>query len=171
MSVLLLFNRQKTRRLHLPVLRRMCRAVLEESGGGMEGGRAHPISGRKYEIGVHLVGTAEITRLNETFLRHAGPTDVITFDYREDATPGCLSGEIFISVDEAVAQARRFGTEWRSELIRYFIHGLLHLQGHDDLSPGPRRKMKYQENTLLKELSRRLDWGRLEAGKYARPTK
>jgi probable rRNA maturation factor len=171
MNILLLFNRQTTRRVNLPLLRQICRALLEPRRAGEGLTPRDRVSGRKYEIGVHLVGTLEITRLNATFLRHSGPTDVITFDYCQDAPAGCLTGEIFISMDEAVAQARRFGTEWQSELIRYFIHGLLHLQGHDDRTPGPRKKMKRQENRLLKGLSRRFNWGKLESGKHAGPTK
>jgi rRNA maturation RNase YbeY len=166
MSLLLLFNRQKTRKVNLPLLRRICRAALEEVTAGGGSGQLDPVSGRKYEIGVHLTGTLEITRLNETFLGHAGSTDVITFDYRDDAPSGCLSGEIFISMDDAVAQARRYGTAWESELIRYVIHGLLHLQGYDDLAPGPRKKMKRQENRLLKGLSRRFIPGKLGSGKH-----
>ena len=38
------------------------------------------------ELGVYLVATPEMTRLNETFLQHAGSTDVITFDYAELGT-------------------------------------------------------------------------------------
>src|SRR6266508_3623786 len=74
------------------------------------------------ELGICLVATPEMTRLNETFLRHAGSTDVIAFDYsgRAKASPSpigweragvrVLHGEIFICVDEAVLQARRFRT-------------------------------------------------------------
>ena len=43
-----------------------------------------------------------------------------------------LHGEIFICVDEAIRQARRFGTIWQSEIVRYLIHGVLHLLGFDD---------------------------------------
>ena len=64
--------------------------------------------------------------------------------------PDSLNGELFICVDDAVKQAREFRTTWQSELARYVIHGLLHLCGHDDLSPEPRRKMKREENRLLK---------------------
>jgi probable rRNA maturation factor len=171
MNVLLLFNRQKTRKIRLPLLRRICRCVLDAQVSGVSAKSKKQLSKREYEIGVHLVGTAEITRLNETFLHHHGPTDVITFDYGGDAPAGVLSGEIFISVDEAIVQAQRFATQWQSELVRYFIHGLLHLEGHDDCAPGPRKKMKVRENRLLKDLSRRLNWGKLEFGKYGRPTK
>lgn len=106
---------------------------------------------RNFELGIHLVSEKEIVRLNETFLHHQGSTDVISFNY---AFPGSLLlwGEIFVCVDEAVVQAARFHTTWESELARYVIHGVLHLSGYDDVSASARRKMKREENRLLRLL-------------------
>ena len=72
-----------------------------------------------------------MTRLNETFLHHSGSTDVITFDYASRPNTPILQGEIFVCVDEAVEQARRFCCAWQEEIIRYVIHGVLHLTGFD----------------------------------------
>jgi probable rRNA maturation factor len=94
-----------------------------------------------------------MAEFNERFLRHTGSTDVITFDYADDLTR-LLHGEIFISIDDAKAQAREFRTSWQSELARYVIHGVLHLRGFDDIRPADRRKMKREENRLLKEIAR-----------------
>jgi len=129
-----------------------------------------------YDLGLYLVSTPEITRLNQTWLGHSGPTDVITFDYASAARPTSgrlapkpsaprkagpreisLHGEIFICIDEAFAQARRFRTHWTSELARYIIHGLLHLQGYDDLEATDRRRMKQNEERVLRRLARRFD--------------
>ena len=70
----------------------------------------------------------------------------------EDVPPrfAPLHGEIFLCVDDAVAQAHLLGTTWQSELARYLLHGLLHLHGLDDLTPAARRTMKRQENRLLR---------------------
>jgi probable rRNA maturation factor len=120
-----------------------------------------------FELCIHLVGAREITRLNETFLRHAGSTDVITFNY-SDARAGSplpaagshrvtrptLRGEIFICVDEALRQARRFRTTWQSEIVRYLVHGVLHLLGHDDQRASARRKMKREEDRLFRQLAK-----------------
>jgi probable rRNA maturation factor len=149
---LALRNRQQTRPVDLRFLRRMARALVEE---------LFPIE--SFDLSIYLVGSVEMTRLNESFLRHQGSTDVITFDYseisgetsRRSNPPIVLHGEIFICVDEAVRQARRFRTTWQSEVARYLIHGLLHLQGHDDLQPAARRKMRLKENQLLRKLARR----------------
>jgi probable rRNA maturation factor len=150
-------NRQHVRKINLRLLKKIANALLAE------------LEIEKAEIGICLVGAPEMTRLNETFLRHAGSTDVITFDYRDSVLPascrqikselpaGCrkhVHGEIFICVDEAVLQARKFDTSWQSEIVRYIIHGVLHLAGFDDSSAGARRKMKREENRRLREITR-----------------
>lgn len=110
------------------------------------------------ELEINLVAAPEMTALNETFLRHEGSTDVITFDYSEGKklrqNVG-VSGEIFICVDEAIVQARKFKTTWQSEVARYVVHGILHLLGHDDSRPAARRRMKREENRLLNGRARR----------------
>ena len=152
-------NRQRTRPLAVPLLRRLTRHVLEDELGVMD-----------YELCFHFIGAAEMARVNEQFLQHTGSTDVITFDHLMDGAPASgparlrgeteragseagappLHGEIFISVADAVKQAREFGTTWQSEIARYVIHGLLHLRGHDDLNVAARKVMKREENRLLK---------------------
>ena len=97
--------------------------------------------------------------MNENFLNHQGSTDVITFNHGEEG--GVLHGEIFICIDEAVIQGRRFGASWQSEAARYLVHGVLHLEGFDDKKPGSCRTMKRRENFLLKKLSERFDLGKL----------
>jgi probable rRNA maturation factor len=152
-SVLHLANRQKARVLDRRLFRRVARCLLEELLGH-----------ESYELGVHFIGAAEMARLNETFLRHQGSTDVITFDHREEAAGEGLHGEIFISVDDAVGHGRRLGLPWQWEVARYLAHGLLHLEGCNDTAPGPRRLMKRRENKLFMELSKRFDLGKLGRG-------
>ena len=88
--------------------------------------------------------------MNWQFLRHEGPTDIITFDH--GSTPERLFGEMFICVAEAERQAKEFGTTWQQELQRYVIHGILHLRGYDDLEPAKRRVMKQEENRLVRKV-------------------
>jgi probable rRNA maturation factor len=144
---LLIRNRQRCVAVNTRSLRRLARALLQEELGRNE-----------FDLAIHLVNAQEITRLNETHLRHAGLTDVITFDYAEKTKRTSvpeLHGEIFVCLDEAVTQARRFRTTWKSELARYVIHGVLHLLGYDDAKAGARRKMKREEDRLLKCLDAR----------------
>jgi probable rRNA maturation factor len=147
-------NRQRVRKINLRLLKKITRELLAE------------LELDKAGIGICLVTAPEMTRLNETFLKHKGSTDVITFDHSDPSSqtpdPGPnIHGEIFICVDEAVLQARMFGTSWQSEVVRYLVHGVLHLLGFDDSRAGHRRKMKREENRRLREITRRFPLSKL----------
>jgi len=169
---LYLRNRQRSRGVDLRLLRKIAMTLLRDL-----------LALKKVELGIHLVEPAEITRLNESYLAHAGSTDVITFNYLSNGWqaespaiqqvanlryPSCteVHGEIFICVAEAVAQARRFDTTWSAEVVRYVVHGVLHLIGYDDLTQPVRRKMKREEDRLFEELA-----GRFALSKLARKPK
>jgi rRNA maturation RNase YbeY len=151
MNELRFFNRQKTRAISVPLLRRVTDRLLEQLAA-KEG----------YELGVHIVSAREMARINEQFLQHEGSTDVITFNYREGKKRGAVLGEIFICIDDAIKQAREFRTTWQSEIVRYVVHGVLHLLGYDDLKPDLRRVMKREENRYVNSLSREFDLGKLQ---------
>ncbi len=158
MNELSLSNRSRGRPVNLRFARTLTRALLEELLGFA-----------RYELGVHFVTRADIVALHGTYLQDFSPTDVITFDYSDRANGNALHGEIFISVDEAVAQARRFGASWQSELARYLVHGVLHLRGFDDLDAARRRVMKREENRLLRALAGRFALSQLRrAAKLSR---
>ena len=145
-------NRQRVRRVDTRLLRQITRHLLDTE-----------LRLESYELAIHLVGSREMAKVNWDFLQHEGSTDVITFDHSEsgEGLVG-LHGELFICVDDAVKQAQEFRATWQSELARYVIHGLLHLCGHDDLSPGPRRKMKREENRLVRKFAVRYCLSALE---------
>ena len=118
------------------------------------------------QLAVYFVHAAEMARLNEQFLGHAGSTDVLTFNYQQRSAQEAWCGEIFVSVDDAVASAPRFRASWQLELARYLVHGVLHLRGYDDGRAAARREMKREENRVLKALSRSFDWSKLERRKH-----
>jgi rRNA maturation RNase YbeY len=153
MTELLLSNRQRTRRVDLRLLRRIATGLL------MELIRVH-----EFELGIHLVAPAEMSRINRQFLRHEGSTDVITFDHAENAKSASnsrLHGELYICLDDVLAHARRFRVDWPSEIVRCLVHGVLHLRGFDDSTPTARREMKRVEARLLHELEARFSLSRL----------
>jgi probable rRNA maturation factor len=148
-------NRQRTRPVNVRWLRQLCTALLNDL-----------LKIQNAELGISLVTELEMTRVNKAFLQHAGSTDVITFDHAEPETRNAergnhIHGELFICVDEAILQARRFRTTWQSEVCRYIIHGILHLLGYDDHRAADRHKMKRKENRLLHQLAARFALSRL----------
>ena len=152
MNELRFFNRQKIRAISLPLLKRITLRFLEQVA---------PAEG--YELGIHLVAAPEMAKINEQYLQHEGSTDVITFNYREGKKTGPILGEIFICIDDAIKQAKEFKTSWQSEVVRYVVHGILHLLGYDDLKPDLRREMKREENRYVNSLSREFDLGTLQS--------
>jgi probable rRNA maturation factor len=152
--VLNVASRQRTKKINARLLRQIADALLAQ------------LEIETAELGIALVGAKEMARVNRQFLRHEGSTDVITFDHSslESGIPNPelqLHGELFICVDDAVMQAKEFGTSWQSEIVRYVVHGVLHLLGHDDLKPERRRAMKREENRLVRRLAGRFSLAQL----------
>lgn len=113
----------------------LCRHLPQRSKTGLE---------TLSEVAVLIISDRRMAALHRRFMNETGPTDVITFQH----------GEIFISVDTAVRNARRFGSKLPSELRLYIVHGLLHLHGFDDRDAAAMLKMRATERTILSKLRR-----------------
>ena len=96
------------------------------------------------EVEVNLVTDELIAQVHDEFMNDPSPTDVITFHH----------GEIFISLDTAERECVKYGHSFEQEVLLYLIHGLLHLNGHDDKTPLERDAMKKLQEQILKEV-----WG------------
>ena len=94
------------------------------------------------EIIVVFVSDAGITRIHRDFMSVDEPTDVITFQH----------GEIFISVDAAERQREKFSGDFHRELRIYFVHGLLHLSGLEDLSEQGFEEMAMVQEAIVQEV-------------------
>jgi len=116
----------------------------------------------KAEISVAIVDDAQIHAVNRDFLGHDYPTDVISFLLDGDGERGTQSarvsrgrtgksidGEIVISAETALRNAARYRVGPDRELALYLVHGILHLCGYDDRSPGERRLMRRREAEAL----------------------
>jgi probable rRNA maturation factor len=145
-SVLLVRNRQSCRGIDARFLRRIILHLMQEE-----------LAAENFELGVHLVGEAAMIRANEGYLQHEGCTDVITFDHSIPGRASYLHGDLLVCVPEAVRQAKLFRVTWQKELVRYIVHGMLHLRGYDDHNASDRRKMKGVENRVLGHLAQRFD--------------
>lgn len=117
------------------------------------------------DIAVSIVDNDTIRGMNEQFLSHQGPTDVITFDYREDDDDDGprTAGEIIVSSDFAAAAATEFGNTVSAELALYVVHGLLHLSGCDDHEEADRVEMRRRESECLAALAEQFDLDRIFA--------
>ena len=94
-------------------------------------------------ISVLIVSDRRMATLHRRFMNVPGSTDVITFQH----------GEIFISAEMAVRNARRFATALIHELRLYIVHGLLHLSGFDDQTEAAARKMRAMQEKILAKVA------------------
>lgn len=91
---------------------------------------------------VALVDDETSDRVHRDFMDIEGPTDVITFHH----------GEIVIGADVARRQADEYGEPLAREILRYFVHGLLHLAGHEDEEPDERTAMEAAQESIVTRL-------------------
>ena len=110
------------------------------------------------QLSVTLVDDARMASLHLRYLQQAGPTDVLAFPLADEDDSDPLLGEVIVSVDTANREARDRGLAPEEELLRYVIHGTLHLLGYDDQEAGERERMlQRQESLLTAFLSRTAD--------------
>jgi len=101
------------------------------------------------ELSIALLSDADIAELNQRYLGHSGPTDVISFAlYEGDEAP---VGDVYIGYQQARRQAAALGVPEEEELARLAIHGTLHVLGYDHPEGAGRvrsRMWKTQERIL-----------------------
>lgn len=125
--------------------------LLERAGSAAAGrilehhlqGDDPPLPGLE-AVEVALVDDETSDRVHRDFMGIAGATDVITFEH----------GEIVIGRQVATRQAAEFGEPELRELLRYLVHGLLHLAGHEDAVPADRKRMEAAQEELVAGLWR-----------------
>ncbi len=97
---------------------------------------------RESGVTIALVSDAEIARMNETFRKKEGPTDVLSFPAgrrRPRSLPRATSkhkageflGDIAIAPATARRYARKHGRTLPAELRVLILHGVLHLMGYN----------------------------------------
>jgi probable rRNA maturation factor len=127
-----------------PLLRRRARAVLRE------------LDRRGAELSVALVDDDAIALLNERYRGVTSATDVLAFALEEGPHAerrGALLGDVVISLETAVRQARRRRQSLDAEVLRLLIHGALHLVGHDHERAAEARRMRAEERRIRRAVT------------------
>lgn len=103
-------------------------------------------------LSVVLADRETVWAVNRDWLQHDYPTDVVSFVLDEEAQGrGEIDGEIYVDLDMAAERADEFGATPEEEALRYVIHGLLHLTGHDDATDAERTAMRQLEDRYLEQ--------------------
>ncbi len=107
------------------------------------------------EISVSLVDNDEIHRLNREYRNMDKPTDVLSFPLHEDLEnmipPICL-GDIVISLEKALEQAKEYNHSYGREVAFLTVHSMFHLMGYDHDTEENTKQMRQKEEEVLQAL-------------------
>lgn len=131
------------------LIRRCCHAVL-----------VHENFEENAEISVSFVSNADIKELNAKYRDKDSVTDVLSFPLGEDGvydknmeTGAYMLGDIVISMERAMEQAKTFGHSLEREVGFLTVHSMFHLLGYDHEQGGLQNvKMRELEETVLNKL-------------------
>ncbi len=127
-------NAQRKQRLDRSRIKRIVQKLIEALGR----------SGA--EVSILFVDDRQMLKLHEKWMQRATPTDVLSFVMGPVARGGPeILGDIVVSVETAARRARGNVTR---EVVRYLIHGLLHLIGYDHVTPSDRQRMTRESRRL-----------------------
>ena len=138
--------------------RRIRESTVKEFARFVMGRVGYPNSA---ELSVSFIGANAMRRLNRDYLGVDRDTDVLAFPLGEDKngpTDKKLLGDVVISIDRAVAQARSWGTTLNHEVLLYLIHGILHLAGLDDRTAPGREEIWKRQQALLGAALKKRRW-------------
>lgn len=154
MSKLKVMIRNNQKKIKLPVglrllVRKCCQAVLISENFTDSA-----------EVSVSFVDNNEIRRLNRVYRGKDKPTDVLSFPLGEDGvydvdneTGAILLGDVVISMETAVKQAKLYDHPLEREVGFLTVHSMLHLLGYDhETSPLEAEKMHEKEEMVLERL-------------------
>jgi|SoiMethySBSTD1v2_1073268.scaffolds.fasta_scaffold2294318_1 probable rRNA maturation factor len=121
------------------------------------------------ELSVLFVDETSIAELNERFMEHAGPTDVLAFPIDADAVWAVhdplasgpdraepdldeiplLLGDVVVCPAVAARNAPDHAGTIDDELALLVVHGVLHVLGYDHAEPDEAASMRARELALL----------------------
>jgi len=89
-------------------------------------------------LSLAFVSKEEIKKLNKKFRKKNKPTDVLSFGLNQEN----FLGEIVICPEIVKENSLKYGIDFKKEMMRVFVHGILHLLGHDhpDEVEDPRQR-------------------------------
>ncbi len=103
-----------------------------------------------------IVDNKKIKDINKKYRNIDKETDVISFALEDDNTfveiPIRVLGDIYISIEKAISQAKEYGHSLKRELAFLTVHGILHLLGYDHMKKEDERIMFKKQDDILNEL-------------------
>lgn len=113
---------------------------------------ANAVVGKKYkdsEVSIVLTNDDEIHKLNKEYRNIDKPTNVLSFELQDDI----LLGDIYISFDTVMKEAKEQGISFENHTAHMVVHGVLHLLGFDHIKDEEAEIMENKEVGILKKLN------------------
>jgi len=115
---------------------------------------------KEAELNIILVGQGRIKKLNKKYRGKNKVTDVLSFPSRENKKEFIIPlkekkklGEVVICLRRVGKNAKRYDSDFKEELARVLIHGILHLLGYEhEKSEVEAKKMKKKEEYYLSQV-------------------
>ena len=105
------------------------------------------------EFNIIIIDNKEIHKINKEYRGIDRETDVISFAMEDNKDIEYqdfrLLGDIYISIDKVISQAKEYGHSNLREICFLATHGILHLLGYDHMEPADEREMFALQNELL----------------------
>lgn len=106
-----------------------------------------------WEISVSFVTNDEIRELNREYRGKDEPTDVLSFPFEDEfGLDERMLGDIVISTEKVVQQAKDLGHSLQREISYLAVHSMFHLMGYDHLEADEKKEMRSKEKKAMKEL-------------------
>lgn len=100
------------------------------------------------EVSITLIDDKQIQRINKRYRGIDKPTNVLSFELGDDI----LLGDIFISIDTVIREAKATNISVEEHTAHMIVHGMLHLQGYDHIKDDEAKIMENKEIKILKKL-------------------
>lgn len=107
------------------------------------------------EVSVLFVDNEKIRVMNREYRNKDTATDVLSFPQYEDVLAAAeteqylLLGDIVISLERAMEQAKDFGHSLTRELCYLTVHSMFHLFGYDHMTEEEKSVMREKEEKIL----------------------
>ena len=93
------------------------------------------------ELSILVTDDEGIRALNKKYRGKDRPTDVLSFPIGEKVGDKLILGDVVISEETALRQARELGHSLKEEVARLVVHGIIHLLGYDHEKGGEEEKV------------------------------
>lgn len=113
-------------------------------------------------LSVVVTDNENIKEINKEQRNIDSPTDVLSFpgyekevweDIKGNQDEVVYIGDIVVSKERIIEQAKEYGTGFEREFCYLISHGMLHLMGYDHMNEDEKKVMREKEEEIMKKIN------------------